>query len=210
MNNASLFYYYSLVFCLVLCVFTGPTPHLWSVALCRHDDRTDDGRLMEFHHLPVALFNLFFEGAKGHLCNLSRCRSDCKQISLLSIHQSTDYGWVLNSRNARGLVHSKQREAEERQTKNSRTQKQKQLPGNYSQGQIYQAAITDFKGVPSPTPAHVLHILPCLKTSCWICNVNASHFNSITSTHSGVDGAKEARGAERASGCSVFLRAGGK
>lgn len=82
--------------------------------------------------------------------------------------------------------------------KKSRTQKQKQLPGNYSEGQTYQAAITDFKGVPSPTPAHVLHILPCLKTSCWICNVNASHFNSITSTHSRADGAKEARGAERA------------
>lgn len=31
---------------------------------------------------------------------------------------------------------------------------------------IYQAAVTDFKGVPSPTPAHVLHILPCLTTSC--------------------------------------------
>ena len=58
---------------------------------------------------------------------------------------------------------------------------------------IYQAAITDFKGVPSPTPAHVLHILPCLTTSCCICKVNVSHFNSITSTHSRADTAKETR-----------------
>lgn len=101
-----------------------------------------------------------------------------------------------------GLAHCKEKKAGERQTKKAYKTKTA-APGNYSEGQIHQAAITDFKGVPSPTLAHVLHILPCLKTSCWICNVNVSHFNSITPTHSGVDGAKEACGASE---CSVFLR----
>lgn len=154
----------------------------------------------------MALFNLFSWGANGHLVNVSWCGNDCKQMSLLSPTQSADYGWVWKQKSTWGWSTVNKRKQGKDKPKKHTKQKQ-QLPGNYSEGQIYQAAITDFKGVPSPTPAHVLHILPCLKTSCWICNVNVSHFNSITSTHSGVDGAKEACGAERTS--AVLLRVGG-